>query len=147
MERRDKMARSKEDDPITAPRNDHAQSKCRCAWPAASVNTRCSVVLIVLLFQENKSCGDNTICIHPLMYVESCREQKLPGYGDSENVRKMSSMPVNKMAMQNVHTLFESLCDERSHVSCQGSWLVRHLPGPLSRRQEITKYLKIMITI
>jgi hypothetical protein len=75
VERRDKMAVSKEDDPITAPRSDHAQSKCKRAWPAASVNTHCSIVLIVLLFQENKSFGDNTICIHPLMYVGSCREQ------------------------------------------------------------------------
>jgi hypothetical protein len=72
---RDKMARSKEVDPIMTSRNDHAQSKCQRAWPVTSVNTHCSIALIVLLFQENKSFGDNTICIHPLMYVESCREQ------------------------------------------------------------------------
>ncbi len=75
MERRDRMAVSKEDDPITTPRNDHAQSKCQRAWPGASVNTHCSIVFIVLLFQENKSFGDSSSCIHPLMYVESCREQ------------------------------------------------------------------------
>jgi hypothetical protein len=27
------------------------------------------------LFQENKSFGASTICIHPLMYVKLCREQ------------------------------------------------------------------------
>jgi hypothetical protein len=32
-------------------------------------------VFIVLLFQENKSFGASTICIHPLMYVKPCREQ------------------------------------------------------------------------
>jgi hypothetical protein len=53
MRRRDEMFGSKEDDPITASRNDHGQSKCQCAWPATSVNTYCSIVFIVLLFQEN----------------------------------------------------------------------------------------------
>jgi hypothetical protein len=32
-------------------------------------------VLIELLFQENKSFGASTICIHPLMYVKPCGEQ------------------------------------------------------------------------
>jgi hypothetical protein len=41
-----------------------------------SVNTLSNIVLIVLLFQENKSFGASTICIHPLMYVKPCREQK-----------------------------------------------------------------------
>jgi hypothetical protein len=27
------------------------------------------------LFQENKSFGASTICIHPLMYGQPCREQ------------------------------------------------------------------------
>jgi hypothetical protein len=31
--------------------------------------------LIVFLFQENKSFGARTICIHPLMYVKPCQEQ------------------------------------------------------------------------
>jgi hypothetical protein len=34
-----------------------------------------SIVLIVSLFQENKSFGASTICIHPLMYMKPCREQ------------------------------------------------------------------------
>ncbi len=33
-----------------------------------------NIVLIALLFQENKSFGASTICIHPLMYVKPCRE-------------------------------------------------------------------------
>jgi hypothetical protein len=65
----------KEDDSITASRNDHAQSKCQRAGPATSVNTHHSIVFIILLFQENKSFADSTICIHPLMYVKPCREQ------------------------------------------------------------------------
>jgi hypothetical protein len=77
MRRREEMFGSKEDDPITASRNDHAQSKYQRAWPATSVNTHYSIVFIVLLFQENKSFGDSTICIHPLMYVKPCREQFL----------------------------------------------------------------------
>jgi hypothetical protein len=75
VRRRDEMIGSKEDDPITASRNDHAQSMCQCAWPATSVNTHHSIVFIILLFQENKSFGDSTICIHPLMYVKPCQEQ------------------------------------------------------------------------
>jgi hypothetical protein len=75
VRRRDEMTGSKEDNPITASRNDHAQSKCQRAWPAKSVNTHHSIVFIVLLFQENKSFRDSTICIHPLMYVKPCREQ------------------------------------------------------------------------
>jgi hypothetical protein len=34
-----------------------------------------ALCFIVLLFQENKSFGASTICIHPLMYVKPCREQ------------------------------------------------------------------------
>jgi hypothetical protein len=30
---------------------------------------------LYLLFQENKSFGAITICIHPLMYKKQCREQ------------------------------------------------------------------------
>ncbi len=40
-----------------------------------SVNTLGNIVLIVLLFQENKSFGASTISIHPLMYVKPCQEQ------------------------------------------------------------------------
>jgi hypothetical protein len=68
------MVRSKEDDPITASRNDHAQSKCQRAWPATSENTHYSIVFTVLLFQESKSFGDSTICVHPLMYVKPCEQ-------------------------------------------------------------------------
>jgi hypothetical protein len=75
VRRRDEMTGRQEDDPITASRNDHAQSKCQREWPATSVNTHHSIVFIVLLFQENKSYGDSTICIHPLMYMKPCREQ------------------------------------------------------------------------
>ncbi len=32
-------------------------------------------VLLCYLFQENKSFGTNTICIHPLMYGKLCRAQ------------------------------------------------------------------------
>jgi hypothetical protein len=39
------------------------------------VNILSNIVLIALLFQENKSFGASTICIHPLMYVKPCREQ------------------------------------------------------------------------
>ncbi len=40
-----------------------------------SVNILGIIVLIALLFQENKSFGASTIYIHPLMYVKPCREQ------------------------------------------------------------------------
>jgi hypothetical protein len=39
------------------------------------VNIPSNIVLIVLLFQENKSFGAITICIHPLMYKKPCQEQ------------------------------------------------------------------------
>ncbi len=39
------------------------------------VNILSNIVLIALLFQENKSFGASTICIQPLMYVKPCREQ------------------------------------------------------------------------
>jgi hypothetical protein len=48
--------------------NVHSQQEMYC------VNTFISIVLIVLLFQENKSFGASTICIHPLMYVKPCRD-------------------------------------------------------------------------
>jgi hypothetical protein len=74
--RRSKMSKKKEDDPITAPRNDHAQSKCYSASISNSVTYPLrELYLTVLLFQENKSFGASTICIHPLMYVKPCREQ------------------------------------------------------------------------
>jgi hypothetical protein len=70
------MSKKKEDDPITASRNDHVQSKCHCASISNSVTYPLQeLYLTVLLFQENKSFGASTICIHPLMYVKRCRAQ------------------------------------------------------------------------
>ncbi len=74
--RRSKMSENKEDDPITASRNVHAQSKCHCALISNSVSYPLQeLYFIVLLFQENKSFGAGTICIHPLMYRKPCQEQ------------------------------------------------------------------------
>jgi hypothetical protein len=39
------------------------------------VNILVTLFLLYLLFQENKSFGAITICIHPLMYKKPCREQ------------------------------------------------------------------------
>ncbi len=70
------MAESKEDDPTTASRDGYAQSECHCALYSNSVIYPLQgSYLIVLLFQESKSFGASTICIHPLMYGEPCREQ------------------------------------------------------------------------
>jgi hypothetical protein len=70
------MSESKEDNPTTASSNNHAQSECHCALYSNSVTYLLQELrLIVLLFQENKSFGVSTICIHPLMYGKSCREQ------------------------------------------------------------------------
>jgi hypothetical protein len=70
------MSESKDDDPITASRGDHAQSECHCALYSNSVTYPLQKsYLIVSLFQENKSFGASTICIHPLMYGKPCREQ------------------------------------------------------------------------
>jgi hypothetical protein len=70
------MAESKEDDPTKASRGDYAQNECHCALYSNSVTYPLQeLYLIVLLFQENKSFGASTICIHPLMYRKSCREQ------------------------------------------------------------------------
>ncbi len=58
-----------EDDPFTALRCQHAQSEC-CAQLGDKSECIGDVyihVLTVLLFQENKSFGVSTICIHPLM--------------------------------------------------------------------------------
>ncbi len=75
--RRSKMSENEEDSSfITASRNDHAQSKSHCASGDNSVTYPLQeLCFIVLLFQENKSFGASTICIHPLMYVKPCREQ------------------------------------------------------------------------
>jgi hypothetical protein len=55
---------------------EHAQSELMCIANKKKVcKYPSNVVLIVLLFQENKSFGAITICIHPLMYVKPCREQ------------------------------------------------------------------------
>jgi hypothetical protein len=73
------MSESKEDDPTTASRNDYAQSECHFALYSNSVTYPLRELrLIVLLFQENKSFGASTICIHPLMYGKPCREQYTP---------------------------------------------------------------------
>jgi hypothetical protein len=71
------MSGSKEDDPVTTSGSDYAQSKCQRAYLTRNVmyNTLSSIVFIASLFQENKSFGASTLCIHPLMYVESCQEQ------------------------------------------------------------------------
>ncbi len=45
VRRHNKMSGSKEDDPITASRDDHAQSKCKRATINNSANIRHSIVL------------------------------------------------------------------------------------------------------
>jgi hypothetical protein len=63
-----------EDDPFTASGCQHAQSKLMCIagrWRVNCTNVynrdNIIVYLLYLLFQENKSFGVATICIHPLM--------------------------------------------------------------------------------
>jgi hypothetical protein len=69
------MSESKEDDPTMASRGNNAQSECHRALYSTSVTYRLQeLCLTVLLFQENKSFGASTICIHPLMYGKLCRE-------------------------------------------------------------------------
>ncbi len=68
----------KEDDPFMASICQHAQSKLMCI--ALEETSECVgdivfVYLLYLLFQENKSFGASTICIHPLMQKKLCREQ------------------------------------------------------------------------
>jgi hypothetical protein len=67
----------KEDYPFMASRCEHAQSKFTCIAKkkVCNVNVLVSLYLLYLLFQENKSFGTITICIHPLMYKKPCREQ------------------------------------------------------------------------
>ncbi len=71
--RRDRMRRRqevKEDDPFVASRCQHAQSKLVCIAKKIQVNVSVmlySLYLLYLLFQENKSFGASTICIHPLL--------------------------------------------------------------------------------
>jgi hypothetical protein len=70
------MRRREEDDPFMASGCDHAQSELTCiANKKKACKYPSNIVLIALLFQENKSFGASTICIHPLMYVKPCREQ------------------------------------------------------------------------
>jgi hypothetical protein len=71
------MAGSKEGDPTTASRDDYAQSECIVQYSNSVAYSLQEPFLIVLLFQENKSFGASTICIHPLMYGKLCREQYL----------------------------------------------------------------------
>jgi hypothetical protein len=70
------MSGSKEDNPTTASKGDYAQSECHCALYSNSViYPLWGSYLIVSSFQENKSLGASTICIHPLMYGKLFREQ------------------------------------------------------------------------
>jgi hypothetical protein len=60
----------KEDDPFTASKCQHAQSKSMCTAGRWKVNPLLMYIfayLLYLFFQENKSFGVRTICIHPLM--------------------------------------------------------------------------------
>jgi hypothetical protein len=58
--------KDKEDDPFTAQSYQHAQSKLTCIAGKLVINL-CNTYSLYLLFQENKSFGVRTICIHPLM--------------------------------------------------------------------------------
>jgi hypothetical protein len=70
---RDRMRRrqeDEEDDPFMASGRQHAQSELMCTARKIKVNVSVMyifVYLLYLLFQENKSFGASTICIHPLM--------------------------------------------------------------------------------
>ncbi len=70
---RGKMRRrqeEKEDNPFMASGCQHAQSELMCTARKIKVNVLMMcifVYLLYLLFQENKSFGASTICIHPLM--------------------------------------------------------------------------------
>jgi hypothetical protein len=60
----------KEDYPFMASRCEHAQSKLMCIAQEETcehVGNIVFVYLLYLLFQENKSFGADTFCIHPLM--------------------------------------------------------------------------------
>ncbi len=58
-----------------ASEREHAQSEFMCiASRRKCVNIVVTSYLLYLLFQENKSFGAITICIHPLMYKKPCRE-------------------------------------------------------------------------
>ncbi len=68
----------KKDNPFVASECELAQSKFTCTAQEESVkcvNILVTLYLLYLLFQENKSFGAITICIHPLMYKKPCREQ------------------------------------------------------------------------
>jgi hypothetical protein len=76
VSRSDKMRGWREDDPFMASECEHAQSELTCiANKKKACKYPSNIVLIALLFQENKSFGASNICIHPLMYVKPCREQ------------------------------------------------------------------------
>jgi hypothetical protein len=60
----------KEDDPFMASGCQHAQSELMCTARKIKVDVSMMYTfahLLYLLFQENKSFGASTICIHPLM--------------------------------------------------------------------------------
>jgi hypothetical protein len=70
----ERQQEGKEDDPFTAQSHQHAQSKLTCIAGKWRVNPllmyicdNITMYLLYLLFQENKSFGVRTICIHPLM--------------------------------------------------------------------------------
>ncbi len=62
---------NQEDDPFTARSYQHAQSELACiVGKDCNKTIKCnnvSRIHCILLFQENKSFGVRTICIHPLM--------------------------------------------------------------------------------
>jgi hypothetical protein len=64
-----------EDYPFMASRREHAQSEFTCIAKEKVCKYMVTLYLLYLLFQENKSFGAITICIHPLMYKKPFREQ------------------------------------------------------------------------
>ncbi len=77
--RRSKMTKDKEDSSITASRSDYAQSKCHCASGSNSVRYPLwELWLLYYCFKKINHLVPVTICIHPMMYVKPCREQKQP---------------------------------------------------------------------
>jgi hypothetical protein len=79
----------KEDDPFMASERELAQSKFMCTTQEESVkcvNMLVTLYLLYLLFQENKSFGAITICIHPLMYKKPCQEESLLCCGNRSNI-------------------------------------------------------------
>ncbi len=77
--RRSKMSENKEDNPITASRNVHAQSKCHCASISNSVTYPLQeLYFIVLLFQEI-----NNLVLVPFAFILWCTGSRV---GNNVNV-------------------------------------------------------------